>query len=63
MSEYGMNLRMIFLGLEMEAGLALLEARGCRLNPGRSLGYIDRAVFRARDAAYEELQRTHDILP
>lgn len=58
-----MPLRLIILGLEVEAGLALLEGRAARLNPKAATGYIDRAVYRARDAKRAELETRYTIVP
>lgn len=58
-----MSLRSIFFQLPVEAGLALLEGRAARLNPKGSGGYIDRAIWQARDACRAELERTHTIIP
>ena len=58
-----MSLRSIFFTLEMEAGLALLEARAARLNPKGASGFIDRAVYRARDRARSEIEKNHTIIP
>lgn len=55
MYEYKLPLAMI-LGtdplhyLSFDAGLALLEARRERLEPGSVVGHVQRAIARARDA-------------
>lgn len=58
MAEYGLSLGGAFR-LSFPAGLALLEARACRLYPGQGLGYIDRAIIAARNAARRRLLTSH----
>ncbi|MES2596383.1 MAG: hypothetical protein V4662_13645 [Verrucomicrobiota bacterium] len=58
-----MNLRTVFLGLEMEAGLALLEARHSRISPKTASGFVDRLVTRAREQVRAAYEKTHIILP
>lgn len=68
MSEYHLPLAFI-LGadprhqLSVDAGLALLDARRERLHPGTTLGYIHRAVARARDAVRSWHEERHTIVP
>lgn len=62
-AEYRMDLATVFLGLPMEAGLALLEARACRVNPRNAIGYIERSIWRAREACRAELERQYRIIP
>lgn len=63
MHAHHLPLRLVCLGLEMEAGLALLEARHARLSPKTATGYVDRMVFRARAAVRAAFEKTHTILP
>ena len=50
--------------LPLGAGLALLEARGCRLHPDLShIGYIDRAIITARNACRRELLSHYRLVP
>lgn len=58
-----MSLRQIFFALEIEAGAALIEARGCRLRPDLATGFVDRLVFRARDDVRAAFEKTHLIIP
>lgn len=58
-----MNLRFIFLGLEVEAGLALLEARAARINPKAATGYVDRCIWRARAEARRQAETMYTIVP
>lgn len=58
-----MPLRHIFFSLPLPAGLALLEARAARLNPAGHGGFIDRAIWTARDQCRAALELTHTILP
>jgi len=62
-STYAMTLRAIFFALPLPAGLALIEARAARINPRASGGFIDRAIWTARDQCRAEIERTHHILP
>lgn len=59
---YHYSLRRVFFGMEIEAGLALLEARAARLNPKEATGYIDRAIMRARHQAQRDALKTHTII-
>lgn len=58
-----MDLRFIFLGLEVEAGLALLEARAARINPKAATGFVDRCIWRARAAARAAAESMYTIVP
>jgi len=60
-SEYQLPLASIFR-LPFAAGLALLEARACRLHPGHGLSYIDRAIVSARNATRRRLLTTHRLV-
>lgn len=62
-AEYHLSLSEVALGLPLEAGLALLEARACRLNPRYAIGYVERAIWRARDACRAELEKAFRIVP
>lgn len=61
MSEYAMSLSAVF-SLSFPAGVALLEARQCRLNPGVQLGWIDRAIIAARNACRRRLTSLYRIV-
>lgn len=61
MAEYSLSLGLAFR-LSFTAGLALLEARACRLFPGQGITYIDRAIIAARNATARRLRATHDIV-
>lgn len=58
-----MSLRQVFFALEVEAGAALIEARACRLRPDVAVGFVDRLVYRARDACRASFEKTHTITP
>lgn len=68
MSEYHLPLEYI-VGrdprkfLSLDAGLALIDARRERLHPGSTIGYLHRAVARARDAVRTWHEERHTILP
>lgn len=48
LSEYAtFTLTHIYTQLPLATGLALLEARQCRLHPRQAIGFVDRAVMRA----------------
>lgn len=48
--------------LSLSAGLALLEARSCRLYPGQTLSHIDRAIIAARNRTRRHLLATHRLI-
>jgi hypothetical protein len=62
MAEYGLSLPAAFR-LSVSAGLCLLEARACRLDPKNAQGWLSRQILRARAAARAALLEAHDILP
>lgn len=61
MAEYSYTLRDA-TRLSFPAGLALLEARACRLFPGQGITYIDRAIIAARNATRARLSRSHRLV-
>ncbi len=62
-AEYRFTLTEVILGLPLEAGLALIEARACRINPRYAIGYIERAIWRARDECRADLEKVYRIIP
>lgn len=63
MHDHHLTLPQVWYGLEMEALLALLEARSSRLNPSRAVGFVDRYVSRAIEACRRRLAQDYDFTP
>lgn len=62
-SEYHMTLAAIFR-LPVTAGLALLEARSCRLYPTADrISYVERCIISARAARRRELLSQYTLIP
>lgn len=60
-SEYGFTVPHILLELPVEAGSALLEARAARLNPGNTIGFVQRSIIVARTRMRNWLEANFDI--
>ncbi len=56
------NLWTLFHELPLVAGLALLEARRCRLDPRGAIGYVDRCVMRANAETKAWFEARFDIV-
>lgn len=63
MHEYRFTRHELLFDLPVEAGGALLEARAARLNPGGTVGWVQRCIVRARDQMRAWLEQHFDILP
>lgn|GEM_PF-5191287 len=58
-----MTLSAIFR-LPLPAGLALLEARSCRLSPDAArISYLDRCIYNARAACRERILQHYTLTP
>ena len=63
MSEYSMSLASIFR-MPVSAGLALLEARMCRLSPSLDrVSYVDRCIIAARNKCRRDLLERYTLIP
>lgn len=49
--------------LPLAAGLALLEARACRLDPEHSISFVDRRIMAANAAVWDWYAARYDIIP
>lgn len=49
--------------LPLAAGLALLEARACRLDPEHSISFVDRRIMQANAEVWEWYAARYDIIP
>lgn len=49
--------------LPLATGLALIEARACRLDPEHSISFIDRRIMRANAEVWEWYAQRYDIIP
>lgn len=49
--------------LPLAAGLALLEARACRLDPQHTISFVDRQVIKANAEVREWYAARYDIIP
>jgi hypothetical protein len=63
MSEYApMSLTHILLELPLVAGMALLEARRCRLDPAHAIGWQDRLVMRANAETRRWFETHYEVI-
>ena len=49
--------------LPLAAGLALLEARACRLDPDHAISFVDRRIMAANAAVRAWYEERYDIIP
>lgn len=49
--------------LPLAAGLALLEARACRRDPGHAISFVDRRIMAANAAVRTWYEERYDIIP
>jgi hypothetical protein len=49
--------------LPLAAGLVLLEARACRLDPEHSISFVDRRIMQANAEVWAWYAERYDIIP